>query len=189
MNTDINDKYLHLYKSGVDMKDWYTQAHQDIVVACRHLDQSGYPTHPSYLGGLLAACSPRVSVKRSCVWALQLARDSGDYPDDMPRSVRAHVLKFIELGLVTGPKTGPFHRNLLGDPHCVTIDSHMLAAGGFDRRGTKGSMKACQDAVRSVAKHRATPAEVQAGIWCGWFREELGREPKYMPLLEVLWGV
>jgi hypothetical protein len=187
--SSIKSKYLTYYKAGVDMKDWYTVAHGDILIACRHLEQGGHPTHPSYLAGLLAACSPRVSVKRSCVWALQLAKDCNDWPHDMPVSVRTHALKFIELGLVTGPKTGPFHRNLLGDPNCVTIDSHMLAAGGFSRSGTVKSMTACQEGVRDVAKHRCTPAEAQAAIWCGWFRESLGREPKYMPLLEVLWNV
>lgn len=181
--------YLDYYKAGVDMKDWYTQAHHDILVACRHLEQKGHPTHPSYLGGLLAACSPRVSVKRSCKWALWLAMDPNTFPDDMPVSVRTHVQKFITLGLVTGPKTGPFHRNLLGDPYCITIDSHMLAAAGLPKTGTKASMAQCQDMVRDVAKHRCTPAEAQAAIWCGWFRASLRREPKYMPLLEVLWDV
>lgn len=182
----IEEAYLAYFKAGVDMKDWYQQAHQDILVACRHLTQLGYPTHPSYLAGLLAACSPRVSVKRSCIWALQLARDSEDWPNDMPISVRTHVLKFIELGLVTGPKTGPFHRNLLGDPYCITIDSHMLAAAGLPKSGTKANMTRCQDAVRSTARYRCSPAEAQAAIWCGYLRT-LGRKPGYLPLLEEVW--
>lgn len=185
----INEAYLAYYKAGVDMKDWYTTAHQDIIVACRHLEQRLVMVHPSYLAGLLAACSPRVSVKRSCKWALQLAEDRDDWPHDMPVSVRTHVLKFLELGLVSGPKTGPFHRNLLGDPNCVTIDSHMYKAAGLSARGRKVDRDLCISAVRGVARHRCTPAEAQAAIWCGWFREGLGREPHYMPLLEVLWDV
>lgn len=177
----IIERYLEYFKLGIEMKDWYTVAHQDILVASRQVNR-----HPSYLAGLLAAFSPRVSVRRSCVWALHHAYH-GMFMDDVPTSVRIHVRKFVELGLVSGPKTGPFHRALLGARDAIVIDTHMFAAAGFSRRGNKQQMFECQDAVRTVAKHRCSPAEAQAAIWCG-FLPTINRQPGYMPLLEVLWN-
>ena len=174
--------YMEYYRAGVDMKDWYIRTKEDIGIASRQLK-----CRPEYLAGLLAAFSPRVSVRRSVKWALEWQRNER-FMYDVPVSVRAHALKFIETGLVTGPKTGPFHRALLGDPQAVVIDSHMLAAAGFDRSGTKQTMATCEEMVREVAYRRCSPAEAQAAIWCG-FLPTIGRKPGYMPLLEVLWDV
>ncbi len=180
--TTTTEKYLHYFKVGIDMKDWYKVAHQDILIASKQLG-----THPSYLAGLLAAFSPRVSVKRSCKWATNFAMGYG-FMYDVPISVRTHVDKFVELGLVSGPKTGPFHRALLGDRDAIVIDTHMFKAAVFDTRGNKDYMEQCKNAIRNVSKHRCSPAEAQAAVWCGYLMEQ-GRTVSYMPLLEVLWDV
>ena len=191
------DKYKKYFNAGYEMKDWYIRTREDIGIASRQLD-----CRPEYLAGLLAAFSPRVSVRRSVKWALHCVSarklnksmlgpyglSEDHFMDDVPKSVRIHVNKFLHTGLVTGPKTGPFHRALLGDPQAVVIDSHMLAAAGFDRSGTKQTMQECDELVRDVAYRRCSPAEAQAAIWCG-FLPTIGRKPGYMPLLEVLWDV
>lgn len=182
MSTKQLELYEQYYKSGYEMKDWYIRTKEDIMIASRHLK-----CRPEYLAGLLAAFSPRVSVNRSVKWALHYVR-TGEFLYDVPKPIRVHVRKFIETGLVTGPKTGPFHRALLGDPQAVVIDSHMLAAAGHDRNGTKETMEDCDALVRKVAYRRCSPAEAQAAIWCG-FLPTIGRKPGYMPLLEVLWDV
>jgi len=182
---EIVDTYLAYYRGGVDMVHWYTEAHRDIILASKHLG-----VRPEYLAGLLAAFSPRATVKASCKMAVHYAR-TGQFLSNVPKPVRTHVLKFIELGQVAGPKTGDFYRCLVGDTQAVCIDSHMLAAAGFPRTGTKVSMQSCKDAVREVAYHRCPPAGAQAAIWCGYLRTltDKALSAEELPILEVVWDV
>lgn len=177
----ITKDYLTYFKAGKDARNWYREAHKDILVSAKILD-----VHPSYLAGVCAAISPRCTVRKSCEAAVHLIL-TGEYLSSVPVSVRKHVQKFLVLGQVAGPKTGEFYRNLVGDEYAVCIDSHMLTAAGFPRNGTATTMGACAQAVRDVAKNRSTPASAQACIWVGYLRGQtdkaLSAEP--FPILEV----
>jgi hypothetical protein len=184
--TDLHKRYLALYRDGQDMADWYDVASSDIVTTCRTLlDHRSAPVRPETLAGYLAAFSPRTSVKRSVIWSLAYVRD-GTFTHDCPRTVRACALHFEHTGRVRGPKVGPFHRALLGDPDAVVIDTHMLSAAGYPPSASVSQFASCIAAVRSVARNRTTPARAQAAIWCGHLRT-LNRTPRYLPLLETLW--
>lgn len=180
---EIEAAYLTYYRAGVDSLGWYHTAHRDIIIAARMLG-----VRPEYLAGLCAAFSPRATVKASCKAAVHYIK-TGGFLGNVPQSVRTHVLKFIQMGQVAGPKTGAFYRNLVGDLQAICIDSHMLAAAGFPRAGTKANMEACKVAVRAVAFHRCSPAEAQAAIWVGYLRSLTAKalSAEEFPILEVVW--
>jgi hypothetical protein len=173
------DPYLLYYRDGTDALSWYTDAHVDIMLA-----SSSLGCRPEYLAGLLAAFSPRTSVRRSCIWAVRYAR-TRTFAHDVPVSVRTHVDKFVNTGRVTGPKTGPFWLALLGSPDAVVIDSHMLRAGGYDLNPSVAQFQDCIDRVIAVARHRCPPSSAQAAIWTGYLRS-IGRNPGPFPLLDTL---
>jgi len=175
----MTDPYLQYYRDGIDALTWYSDAHAAILAAAPRLS-----VRPEYLAGLLAAFSPRTSVRRSCIWAVHHARTS-TFLHDTPISVRKHVQTFIDTGRVTGPKTGPFWLALLGSPDAVVIDTHMLRAATYSIRPTPAQFQDCIDRVRRVARHRCTPAAAQAAIWTGYLRS-IGRHPRPFPLLEIL---
>lgn len=179
----IIEGYLAHYKQGIDMLGWYHTAHRDIIIAARMLR-----VRPEYLAGLCAAFSPRATVLASCKAAVHYIR-TGRFLNSVPKSVRTHVLKFVELGQVAGPKTGDFYRNLVGDLMAICIDSHMLRAAGFSATGTKDTMEACKVAVRAVAFHRCPPACAQAAIWVGYLRSltDKALSAAEFPILEVVW--
>lgn len=178
--------YLAHYRAGLDMSDWYDQAHADIMTACTLLHvHDNIIIRPETLAGYLAAFSPRTSVRRSCIWALHRVRNPSEFLQDCPRTVRACVLHFESTGRVRGPKVGPFHRALLGDPDAVTIDTHMARAANYTEKFTVPQFRDMDEAVRAVARNRTSPARAQAAIWVGWFRHNK-RTPRYMPLLDVL---
>lgn len=184
--TNTHDKYLALYRLGLDMADWYDQAHADIMAACALLHTGdNILIRPETLAGYLAAFSPRTSVRRSCTWSLHRVRNPSDFLQDCPRTIRACVLHFESTGRVRGPKVGPFHRALLGDPDAVVLDTHMARAAGYSEKFTVPQFRDMEDAVRSVARNRTTPARAQAAIWCGHLLS-INRNPRYLPLLDVL---
>lgn len=178
--------YLTHYRAGLDMSDWYDQAHADIMAASSLLyDKEGIVIRPETLAGYLAAFSPRTSVRRSCTWALHRVRNPSDFLQDCPRTVRACVLHFESTGRVRGPKVGPFHRALLGDPDAVVLDTWMARAAGYSPKFTQAQFRDMDEAVRAVARNRTSPARAQAAIWCGMIRS-VNRNARHLPLLDVL---
>lgn len=174
----IVDLYLPFFRDGQDALPWYTDAHAAILTVAH-----ARSARPEYLAGLLAAFSPRTSVRRSCTWALTYLSTS-TFLDDCPRSVQTHVETFVDTGRVTGPKTGPFWLALLGDPDAVVIDTHMLRAASLSISSSVSEFSDCIAAVRTIARYRCPPSSAQAAIWTGYLRS-IGRNPRPFPLLEV----
>ena len=184
--TSPTQTYISLFKLGRHMADWYDVAAADIVTAARtHKTSDGHPVRPETLAGLLAAFSPRTSVVRSVKWTLHFLQ-TGNFMPDCPRTIQASVVIFMDTGRIRGPKTGPFARALLGDPDAVVIDTHMAQALNYSPKFTQAQFEIMVDAVRSGARHRCSPAQFQAAVWCGRFIS-LNRTPRYLPLLETLW--
>lgn len=139
--------------------------------------------------GLLAATSPRVSVKRN--WQMSdkilkayLNRDENPAKlgDILGRLMPCHlinVLRVFQGRPIKGQKISRFYANLIGDLSVVTIDVWICKAFGIDRTQLTAKVyRTLEEKIVSMAERLGLhPANYQACIWrC--IRRLSGKRPK-----------
>lgn len=142
--------------------------------------------HPNVLigAGVLAALSPRTDWKHNKLYAERVCRAALDYHEYPPscstysRLDKAWRITQLEnptindiLGILRGPKTCRFFRNIVGDSQAVTIDvwtKRVATAGKDDSAPTPGhDYDSLEQAYQIAAKRLGiTPCELQAALWC-----------------------
>jgi hypothetical protein len=156
-------------------RTWYADAH-------RYLDEN-YGTDASLVAGLLAACSPRKSVKTNWRVALQVYRSwqiGGpiNFTGTMPCH-RPNIMRALSGETLSGDKVESFRRNLCGDYRAVTIDVWMLRWLGSDKKSlTPKQYRTMAKRLRqSAAYYGLLPAEYQAVAWSAE-RSDNGKRPR-----------
>lgn len=141
-------------------KDWYARAKDEI--------QARYPGHWRMFVKILAATSPRVSVKKNWTCACRIL-DAWMKGKDWTCHVamRTHipnVKRALANQALSGDKVSRFARNLLGDKDCVTVDVWIARAYGQDPGNF--DYQEIEAKIRQEAKdHGIEPAEWQAVVW------------------------
>jgi hypothetical protein len=102
---------------------------------------------------------------------------------DTIRSTRIAVEYWRETGRIRGPKTGAFARVLRGDDEAVVLDTHMLRAFKLPIKDVRVKVRReAERRIRQAARRTGVfPAELQAMVWTGYYREyyKQGNVPRY----------
>lgn len=150
-------------QSGADCRPWYDWAKTEIEAAAPLLGCT-----PTRVADMLALFSPRVSVKRSVIWAVHYLR-TGEFVEDVTRSHVAAVQHYERTREIRGAKTAPFAKALLGDKSAIVLDTWMAVAFGVDPswiRDRPRLRRRMGAALTRVAELLGWPiAETQAAIW------------------------
>jgi hypothetical protein len=157
-------------------RTWYADAR-------RHLAEH-YGTDADLVAGLLAACSPRMSVKKNWKVALQIYRTwKAGGPINLTGAMRTHhpnIYRALAGETLSGDKVESFRQNLCGSDNAVTLDVWMLRWYGSDNneRLTPKRYRALAKRVRqSAAYYRMSPCEYQAVAWTA-IRSDNGKSYK-----------
>jgi len=175
------DTLFALAIAGVDGRNWYAAAREDIRVIAERFDET-----PSHVASVLAVTSPRISVRVNARMTLRYL-NNGDRTG-MTRSVRASLEHYEDHGEIRGPKTEAFAANLSGDESRVVLDIWMCRALGIEQAALvrPAVYAAAAERVRRVAVRLGwTPAQTQAAIWTAAYRRHYAvpNVPR-LPLLE-----
>jgi len=76
--------------------------------------------------------------------------------------------RYLDTGAVTGPKTGPFHRAVLGDPDALVLDVWISRALGVPQEALTRKDVRAKAVARFGAVARSlgwSVAETQAAVW------------------------
>jgi len=144
-------------------KDWYARANRVLIEL--------YGGDSDLFAALLAATSPRMSVKRNWRLAKQVYHSwKNGGPINLNGTLPAHhgnIERAFVSETLSGPKVESFRKNLLGDYNAVTIDVWMKRWLGIDKRLTLRRYEIAAGAIREQAlDYRLKPAEFQAVAWC-----------------------
>ena len=172
---------LELCKLGEDLRLWYPNAQTEIELVC-----SAENWDTEYFAGLLAACSPRVSVRRSIRQAL-LYQTGRRYFENFPSTIRVCVEKWYSHRILNGQKIEAFRKALLGDESAIVIDTHICKAFRIPQSllSRKNVIPEVCNRIRKLAdKLGCNPRDTQAQLWGGAFRRYVKRTPAGFPLLE-----
>lgn len=155
--------------ANADNRDWYRYANTQILHAATHT----YHCTPTRLADLLSLFSPRVAISRSVRFTHTYLTSNKRFEKDVVYTIRASVRHYEATGKIRGPKTAPFARALMLDPHAIVLDTHMGSLFGIDSKRFEVKMiwNECASRIRSAAKLLGwQPAETQAAIWAGALR-------------------
>lgn len=171
---------IELITLGADLRLWYPQAQKEIETVCR-LEKWDV----EYFTGLLAACSPRISVRRSIRQAL-LYQTGKRYFPNFPSTIRVCVEKWDSQRILTGQKIEAFRKALLGDESAIVVDTHICKAFRIPQASLarKNVLPAvCQRITALADRIDCNPRDTQAQLWGGAFRKYVKRTPAGFPLL------
>ena len=136
-----------------------------------------YGEHWTLFVDILAATSPRVSVKKNWKMAVNILSayiDRDKHPaklgDILGRLMPAHLINTIRAlqgRPIKGPKVSRFAENLKGNLDVVTIDMWICKAYGIDaeRLTAKVYERLEQKIIKEAYKTNVKPANYQALIW------------------------
>lgn len=171
---------IELITLGADLRQWYPQAQTEIETVCR-LENWDI----EYFTGLLAACSPRISVRRSIRQAL-LYQTGKRYFPNFPSTIRACVEKWNSQRILTGQKIEAFRKALLGDQSSIVVDTHICKAFNIEQKqlARKSTLSSVCNRITTLADRvSCNPRDTQAMLWGGAFRKFVKRTPAGFPLL------
>jgi len=162
-------------------KDWYKNDYQFLI--------NRFGEDADLMAGLLAATSPRVSMKRSWMLALQVynAFKAGKEFDEagyMPAHL-SNIKRVLSGESLSGPKVTRFYKNLMGDDNAVTLDTWMirfLTDGEKETVSEKEYKRLERNFKRTAKRYGYTPAELQAIVWIA-YRKSQGLKPKSYKLV------
>ncbi len=172
---------IELITLGADLRQWYPQAQKEIETVCK-LER----WNVEYFTGLIAACSPRVSVRRSIRQAL-LFQAQKQYFNNFPSTIRVCVDKWGSQGVLSGQKIEAFRKALLGDESAIVVDTHICKAFRIDQKSLarKNVLTAVCDRIKRLADiTKSKPRDTQAMLWGGAFLTYVKRTPAGFPLLQ-----
>lgn len=170
---------LELAKLATDNADganWYECAAREISDVC---NAAGWDVR--LFTGVLSVTSPRVSVARNVRITLHYM-DCGELFDNVMRSIRTGVTKFVDQGKIDGLKTSAFFNALMGDDDAIVLDVHMADLLCIEQKKFAGKRVYNEYAefLRGVASLAGmTPRQCQAALWAGQLRRR-GRKPTRM---------
>lgn len=161
------------------MNNWYQNARAEIVKL--------YGDDADLFCDLLAATSPRKSVKANWKLAVRIYRDykrNGPAfcaePETQPGVMPCHyknIFRALNGEELSGRKVRAFAANLRGDLNVCTIDIWIMRYFGFDKLTDK-TYSFIESVIKMMAATcGAKPAELQAELWCQIILEH-GRTPK-----------
>lgn len=156
-------KLLALAEVGALGKDWYLQAHEEVVLVSQAL---GQPVER--VAGVVSVLSPRLRVEENCRLAIEYLTEGGVTSRGILPSVDVALKHFETKRNIRGFKTKAFAKNLAGDYTAVVLDTHMATAFGCEQRvfTTKSGYSKARDRVERVArKMNWSPAAAQAAVW------------------------
>lgn len=136
---------------------------------CRRVARATGVT-PHRAAAVFAALSPRVHVARAWDLTERACEYGGLAVGHFEHTLRKVGLVLVgnpPLGVLTGPKTRAFYRNICGDTDAVTVDVWAARAVGLAPPGTPRQYDAMAAAYRSAAAVVGeTPRDLQAIVWC-----------------------
>ena len=184
---NVKPNYFLRYKINqyIAFKDWYTDSKAAIL---EHMDE---PAAQVFID-LLAATSPRNSVKQNLVYAFQAfeaymndssAYINGSLTDHLTfglanKGIQKNVKRVFEYKPIKGAKVYPFAEALKGDLDQVVIDSWMLKVFNVKRSAPTPADRECiTKLINKLADQtNLKPAEVQACLWA-YAKTELNDTP------------
>jgi hypothetical protein len=171
----------------ISHKDWYTESRQAI--------ESQYGSDSRLVIELIAATSPRNSVKSNLVFALRAYNhikvgydiSLNKYGIGTPAIIPN--LKRIVSGVdgLSGRKVENFRRALLGDLSAVVVDVWMLRVFNIDKKAPcKSDYDYIEATVKKLAKKVGIePAEAQACLWAYAKRLSRGTANNYAQFMQL----
>lgn len=153
------------FDAGRDGASWYESE--------RPILESIFGDDTETFAGFLAATSANATVKANATLAVK-AYDQwkrGEPFNGFLPTVIGNLERAAAGEPLSGPKVEPFRRALLGDSDAVVVDRWMFRA--FD---TKDRDEVEQGIRTLAADYGVTPAEFQAGVWCGVKRDYEGSD-------------
>jgi len=154
-----------LAKEYQSSNGWYSDA-QSVVRALASASNKA----PDDVARIIAALSPQVSVTRNLFGACALLAGAVNKPGGILTTNWRNAC----AGIVSGPKVQAFSANLQGDESQVTLDIWAWRALGFEiapdiraKSGKAAWNKARERYIQAANLLNVSPAECQAGIWCG----------------------
>lgn len=175
----ITRRILRLYDSASTLdvhagREWYSVA-RDIAANLACASPYTFEQCAAVIAVLSAQArwADNVSAARACVQAHASGASVGAVPCH-GGVTRANVVRAFAIldgtTFVGGPKTGAFHRAIIGDPDAVVLDRHAIRAGipSYDgkRRVTVVERRALESAYRNAARLRGeAPRDMQAIVW------------------------
>jgi hypothetical protein len=144
-------------------RTWYADARQLLI------DEFG--SDNELMAGLLAATSPRQSVKKNWKSALQVYRTfKAGGPINLHgimKPMHKNVYRALAGEPLSGEKVESFRQNLIGRWDAVTIDVWMIRWEKSDKKSlTKKQYRTLAKRIRRRAKsHNLKPCEYQAIAW------------------------
>ena len=119
--------------------------------------------------GIVAALSTQVQWHRNKAMACDMLADGWAVGQTHVNLVKAYRIREGErpLRVLGGPKVRAFYRAMMGDEDAAVIDTWMLQALGWDRRGVSARQyERCASALREAASYTGlTTASFQAVVW------------------------
>lgn len=177
-------RLVRLAKLGADFRGWYPAAQAEAAFVCRAENWA-----LSDFVARLAILSPRVSVRRNCRAAL-LWQDSRQAFNNTPKIVLGSLSAWEKSRTFSerARKVRRFHAAILGDTEALVLDTWIAKALKVDQAvlGSALGYQAAENQIRKAAKRLSwRPAETQAAIWAGIYRESTsGKRPQFLPLAE-----
>lgn len=172
---------------GDQYRRWYFDSRDSIRDYC-----VAYDRDRQFTTDVIAIYSPRVQVSRNITFAKHFL-ETGEHPDGSLRARTAAAEHYVRTGKYTGRKVLAFADNLLNPEtsQAVTVDTHVAKAYGVGSDFNDDQFQAICRHITAIARTaKMLPHEIQAAIWCGRFRLELGREPEpfldFSPSLDLI---
>lgn len=163
---------------GYASRYWYDDAIDQIGKVCR-----AEKWDCSHFAGIIAATSPRCSVRRNIRLSLHYMRNKS-LPVGTMRMIVNAVDKWETSRKISGPKVSAFYANLTGDYDCITWDTHMFQCFAGKSSFRKSELSRAESIIRSISKkYNLMLAQTQAAIWSGWRMSE-GLNPSPFSVFE-----
>lgn len=171
-------------------KNWYAESAQAI------LDR--FQDHNRLFASILAATSPRNSVRSNTIFALRAYRSITEhyvvYRTDDPKYGITHKIAVNNLERIVrgeqigGRKVANFVEALCGNGEAVVVDVHMCKAFNLKRTApTKLDYDYIEQTIKKLArKLNMAPAEVQAALWCQTVAKQRRKVVSYADTLKQL---
>lgn len=154
---------------------WYDEATDLAVSLAPHIDTD--EASVAVAAQVIAALSPRTFWSRNVAGAYALIVHDEALPGLIGRNIEmARRILDGEEGVLKGPKTRAFAKNVAGDREAVTVDVHAAYAAGVDEDLLRrhGVYEAVAHAYRLAARRRGVdPATMQATVWVVARRQRL----------------
>lgn len=153
-----------------DIKDFYRYGFW--YQRCKNAIQEKYGDDWKLFAKLLAATSPRQSVKRNVSLAKRAYKSYKTFDHDfagfLPASI-GNVKRAYENAELSGPKVSAFYENITGNLDVVTVDIWMFRY--YNLKPSAKNYKIIERRVkRSAKRYGLKPAVLQAILWtaCRW---------------------